>query len=109
MFSNAKLPVKWKNLLLNCENKNERFQFLEEECVSNDTGDKVITSIILYSVISSRDGQNPDGLEPCSHEKADKRTILHFKDAMKCEFKYVMIRTVDIHVVHGCCLFPGFT
>ena len=97
--SHAKLPGNWKNFLRNDDNKDELFQSLGHECVSKDTGDKVIVSTLLDSVVSSRDGQNTDGLQPCSHEEADTRMLLHVKDAMNCGFKLVMIRTVDTDVV----------
>ena len=59
----------------------------------------VIASTRLNGVVSSRDDQNTDGLQPCSHEEADTRMLLHVKDAMNCGFKSVMIRTVDTDVV----------
>ena len=59
----------------------------------------VIASTRLNGVVSSTDGQNTDGLQPCSHEEADTRMLLHVKDAMNCGFKSVMIRTVDTDVV----------
>lgn len=96
---NTKLPGNWKNFLRNDDNKDELFQFLGQECISNDTGDKIIISTLLDSVISSRGDQNTDGLQPCSHEEADTRMLLHVKDAMNCGYKSVMIRTVDTDVV----------
>ncbi len=61
MSSHAKLPDNWKKRGTNDANKDELFQFLGQECVSMDTGDKVIVSTL--SVVSSRgDGQNTDGL-----------------------------------------------
>ena len=74
------------------------FQFLGQECVSKDTGDKVIVSTIVDYVVSYRDGQNTDGFEPFSHEEADTRMVLHVKYAMNRCFKAVM-RAVDIHVI----------
>ena len=71
MSSHAKLPWNWKNVLRNDDYKDELFQFLRQVCVSMDTGDKVIVSTILDGVVGSRDGKNTDGLQPCSHEKAD--------------------------------------
>ena len=59
----------------------------------------VIASTRLNGVVSSRDHQNTDRLQPCSHEEADTRMLLHVKDAMNCGFKSVMIRTVDTDVV----------
>ena len=46
------------------------------------------------SYVSSRDGQNTDGLQTCSHEEADTQLLVHVKDT-----KSVMIRTVDTDVV----------
>jgi hypothetical protein len=91
--------VNWKHFLRNDENKDELFQFLGQECISMDTGNKVIISTLLDSVIISRNGQNTDGLQPCSHEEADTRMLIHVKDAMNCGFKSVMIRTVDTDVI----------
>ena len=59
----------------------------------------VIASTRLNGVVSSRDDQNIDRLQPCSHEEADTRMLLHVKDAMNYGFKSVMIRTVDTDVV----------
>ena len=59
-----------------------------------DTWYKVIVSTLLDSVVSSRDGQNSDGLQTCSHEEADTQMLVHVKDT-----KSVMIRTVDTDIV----------
>ena len=64
-----------------------------------DTGDMVIASTRWNGVVSSTDDQNTYRLQPCSHEEADTRMLLHVKDAMNCGFKSVMIRTVDTDVV----------
>ena len=58
-----------------------------------------IASTRLNGVVSSRDDQKTDGLQPCSHEEADTRMLLRVKYAMNCGFKSVMIRTVDTDVV----------
>ena len=94
MSSHAKLPGNWKNVLRNDDDKDELFKFLGEECASMDTLDKVIVSTLLDSVVSSRDGQNTVGLQPCSHEEADTQMLVHVKDT-----KSVMIRTVDTDIV----------
>ena len=80
-------------------NKDDLFPFLGQECVSKDTRDKVTVSTLSDGVIRSRDGQNTDGVQPCSHEEADTRMLLHVKDPMNCGFTLVMIRTVDTDVV----------
>ena len=67
--------------------------------VSQDTDDKVILSTIHKSVVSSNPVVNLDGLQPCSHEEADTRILLHKKDAMNAGYKDAIIRTVDTDVV----------
>ena len=83
-----------KNVLRNDDNKDELFQFLGEERASMVTWYKVIVSTLLDSVVSSRDGQNTDGLQTCSREEADTQMLVHVKDT-----KSVMIRTVDTYIV----------
>lgn len=95
----VKLPSNWQNFLRNDENKDELFQFLAHASISEDVGDKVILSTIHESVISSNPGLNLDNLQPCSHEEADTRILLHVKDAMNSGYKDIMIRTVDTDVV----------
>ena len=68
--SHAKLPGNWKNFFRNDDNKDELLQFLGQECVSKDTGDKVIVFTLLDGVVSSRDGQNTDEL----HAHTKKQT-----------------------------------
>ena len=63
------------------------------------TVDKVIGSTILDGVVSSSAGQNTNGFQQCSHEKADTRMLIHVEYTMNCGFKSVVIRTVDIYVV----------
>ena len=62
-------------------------------------GDNAIVSTLLDGVVSSRDGQNTDGLHLCSHEEADIQMLLHVKYTMNCGFKSVIIRTVDTDAV----------
>lgn len=38
-------------------------------------------------------------IEPCTHEEAESRMMLHVKDAVAEEHKSVMIRTVNTDVV----------
>ena len=93
------LPGIWKNVLRNDDNKDEIFRFLGQDRVSKNTGYKVIVFTPLVGVVSSRDGQNIDGLQTCSHEEADTRMLLHIEKTMNSSFKSVMIRTVDTDVV----------
>ena len=100
MSRHVKLPGNWKNVLRTDDNKDELFfQFLGLEHVSKNTGHTVIVFTLLDGVVSSRDGQNTNGLQTCSNEEADTRMLLHLKDTINSGFKTVMIRTVDTDVV----------
>ena len=96
---NVKLPGNWKNFLRNDNNKDELFQFLANECVANDTENKVIVSTLNESVVSSSPELQTERLQPCTQEEADSRILLHVQDAVLSGFKTVMIRTVDTDVV----------
>ena len=56
-------------------------------------GHTVIVFTISDGVVSSRDGQNTVGLQPCSHKETAP------EDPMNCGLKTVTIRTVDTDVV----------
>jgi len=99
VLPNVKLPSNWKNFLRNDDNKDELFQFLANASVTQGTDDKVILSTIHKSVVSSNPVLNLDDLQPCSHEEADTRILLHVKDAMNSGYKHSIIRTVDTDVV----------
>ena len=49
----------------------------------------------MDSVVSSRDGQNTDGLQTCSHEEADTQMLVHVKDT-----KSVMVMSWDRDFVY---------
>ena len=99
MSRHAKLPGNWKKVIRNDDNKDELFQLLGQERVSKNTGHTVIVFTVWDGVASSRDGQNTDGLQTCSHEEADTRMLLHINYTTNSGFKTIMIRTVDTDVV----------
>ena len=94
ILPNVKLPRNWKNFLRNDDNKDELFQCLANASVTQDTDDKVILSTIHKSVVSSNPVVNLDDLQPCSHEEADTRILLHVKDAMNSGYKDAVTRTL---------------
>ena len=98
MSRHAKLSENWKNVLRTDDNKDELFQFLGQARVSKNTGHTVIVFTLLDGVVSSRDGQNTNGLQACSNEETDTRMLLHLKDTINSSFKTVMIRTVDTDI-----------
>ena len=58
--------------------------------------DKRMDELFLFL---GQECQNTDGLQPCSHEEAYIRMLLHVKDSMNCGLKSVTIRTVVTDVV----------
>jgi hypothetical protein len=81
------------------ENKAELFHFLSLHVTAQvfSAGKQVIVTDGSH-VISSPAGVH-DALDPCSHEEADTRMLLHVADAVKNGHTRVMIRTVDTDVV----------
>ena len=76
------------------------FRFLASETISSTTtGDKVIIFTVGESVLCSSNTYNLDGPQPCSHEEADTKILIHNKGALNSGHKQIMIRTVDTDVV----------
>ena len=109
--SHAKLPGNWENFVRNDENKDELAQFLGQECVSSDTGDKeVIVFTLLHGVVSSRDGQNTDELQPSMLTRRSRHP-----GASSCQRRHELRFQVgdDKNSWYRCgwagyCSFPGF-
>lgn len=94
---NTKLPRDWKNFLLDSSNKEELFALLSKrigifEC---QTEGKKIFITSAENVMSC--GERV--MQPCNHEEADTRIILHIVDALKNGAKSIFVRTVDTDVI----------
>ena len=50
-------------------------------------------------VFCTNNDQDTSELEPCQHEEADSRLMIHFADCVKRGHRRVAIRTVDTDVV----------
>ena len=126
--SHAKYPANFKDFLRDSSNKQELFEFITSKISSSDfPTDKTIyvtssySNIImtlcihvfcinsitianlLYtgsSVISKRSCQTINhAIEPCDHEDADSRIVLHLYNAMKSGARNIVVRTVDSDVL----------
>jgi hypothetical protein len=99
VVSTVALPRNWTDFLHSNENKAELFHFLSLHVTAQvfSAGKQVIVTDGSH-VISSPAGVH-DALDPCSHEEADTRMLLHVADAVKNGHTRVMIRTVDTDVV----------
>ena len=95
------IPSDWHSFLRVNENKVELFHFLSEQAAASlQIESKEIYTTIEEKVLhcgSSRQDLSP--LEPCIHEEADTRIMLHVRDTAVCGNQKVMIRTIDTDVV----------
>lgn len=92
------VPRNWCEFLRNAENKQELFVFLSQEMSRMNVGRKQLFIACGQNIITN-DTDTNDTLEPCTHEEADSRMLLHAADAADCGHKKLMIRTVDTDVV----------
>lgn len=96
----VKVPSNWKSFLRVDENKKELFQFLARYLTETNSSGKLVCNTYNDSVMMSPCRiENARELEPCTHEEADSRILLHLKNAVDCGHQYVMVRTVDTDVV----------
>ena len=71
------------------------------ECIqAGKTGRKVIISTKDETIVSTQNGMNHvEYLQPCSHEEADARILLHVAHCARQGLRKVVIRNVDTDVV----------
>lgn len=102
VMSSAMLPRSWSDFLRVDDNKKELFAFLSGYIagMSIDAGKQVVVTdgchMLSYPLTEC---VNTSILDPCSHEEADTRLLLHVADAVSKGHKNLMIRTVDTDVV----------
>ena len=94
----SKMPSNWKSFLRVNENKTELFHLLAEEATSRDLPEKQVISTYGDKVLSAPRRDNVQ-IEPCMHEEADTRLVLHMLDAANAGHEKIMIRTCDTDVV----------
>jgi len=80
------------------KNKTQLFKFLAKEEVSLG-GEKQAISTFGEQVIYNPSRSDVSNLEPCSHEKADTRMLLHAADGVNQGFREIVARSVDTGVV----------
>ena len=94
------IPSDWHSFLRVDENKVELFHLLSEQIAMLRVGNKEIYTTIEENVLHSGSRRDDlSSLEPCSHEEADTRIMLHVQDAAVCGHQRIMIRTIDTDVV----------
>lgn len=96
---NTRIPKGWANFLRDNENKKELFHMLSLACHTMGVpAEKELNITDGMNVLSSSD-RCKDNIDPCNHEEADTRIMVHVADAVTHGFKRIMIRTVDTDVV----------
>ena len=96
----ALLPRSWSDFLRVPDNKTELFTFLSGYVAGMpiDTGKEVIVTDGCNAMYNPN-AEHASMLEPCSHEEADTRVMLHIAHAVSKGHTSLMIRTVDTDVV----------
>ena len=100
-FSGSPIPSNWESFLRIEANKDELFNFLSESMQTYNTGGKVLIGTYDESVMTTAQNtiMDIDSLQPCSHEEADTRILLHVKHCAQQGHKRISIQTVDTDVV----------
>ena len=98
---NTPIPPNWESFLRSEQNKNELFIYLAKCMQSYDIDGKILVSTLGKLVVTAgqHDLQDMESLQPCSHEEADTRIILHVAHCAKQGYRRIAIRTVDTDIV----------
>ena len=95
----SSMPTNWQSFLWVDDNKTELFQMLAAKQTSFERVNKQIFSTLSDRVLCSPANMDKSSLEPCTHEEADSRLILHLSDAALKDHRRIMIQTSDTDVV----------
>ena len=95
------IPNDWHSFLRVDENKVELFHFLSEQAALLQVaeGKEVYTTLEEKVLHSGSNRQDLSRLEPCIHEEADTRIMLHAKDSAVSGNERIIIRTIDTDIV----------
>ena len=94
MIAGAPIPANWDAFLRSNANKDELFRYLSDCIQSCETGRKVIISTEDEVIVSTQnDTSDVEYLQPCSHEEADSRILLHVAHCARQGLRKVIIRT----------------
>ena len=103
VLESTTIPRNWAEFLRSSDNKKELFCFIAEKIASINAGNKQILTTYLDRVLTVHDDGFTDGftdeINPCNHEEADTRILLHVAHATAHGHQKVSIRTVDTDVI----------
>ena len=99
VMATADLPRNWADFLRNDDNKTELFHFLSARLATTTVaGNKRLVVTDGCHALSCQ-LETDSALDPCSHEEADTRILLHAAHAAANGHTRVMIKTADTDVV----------
>jgi len=97
--ANTKIPKNWTEFLRVDDNKTELFHYLADVLTTLNIPDKLIFVTYDDHVRCYSTTTDISSIDPCTHEEADTRLILHCQHAAQTGSKNIAIRTVDTDVV----------
>ena len=78
MFQGAPIPANWEAFLRSNANKDELFRYMSDCIHACETSRKVIICTNDETIVSTQNNMSDvEYLQPCSHEEADTRILLH--------------------------------
>ena len=99
MFEGAPIPANWEAFLRSNANKDELIRYLSDCIHACEIGRKVIISTNDETIVSTQnDVSDVEYLQPCYHEEADTRILLHVAHCARQGLRKLVIRTVDTDV-----------
>ena len=100
VLDNTTIPKNWANFLHNSDYK-KLFCFLSQKIAIIDVRNKEIYTTHLNNVLSTSNVQvgSSDEINPCNHEGADTRMLLHAAHASRHGDSKVVLQTVDTDVL----------
>ena len=99
VMPNVKVPNNWQGFLRDSKNKTELFRFLSQKLSEHRSEKTIITTIEKNVVTNKPESVDLSGIQPCSHEEADTRLLLHAQHARLSGYENILIRTVDTDVL----------
>ncbi len=96
---NTKLPSNWKSFLRIDENKDGLFKYLARAMIANERIDNKLLVTTHEKVVLSSPEHDVSTIQPCSHEEADYRMMLHANHGYQQGIRRIMIRATDTDVV----------
>ena len=100
VFPSTRIPSNWQSFLRVDDNKTELFSLLAQQAVTLSIEEgKELYSTCGERVLTSANRTDMSSLEPCNHEEADTRLLIHVLDACSSGHRRILIRTNDADVV----------